>query len=368
MKICFVITALGYGGAEVLLKNLCNHLAGEHELHVLHLKPLDDLASQFDSRVHRVSLGLDQGTPNRIRSYIRAIQPDVINTHLGHADLLTMWALRRRKHLMVLTLHNVFYTKTWRDRVYFQLYRLGLHRLHPHAHLTGVSPATVRHATRVYRLPKYRRHYIPNAIPENFPKPDPVACREGLQIDHQTFVVLFVGRLSKQKAVYRLIEAIAQLKQEGSHGNMVVMLLGEGELRPALETLCRHRQVTQQVHFCGTSPHPERYMAAADVLVLPSLFEGLPTVVLEAFRQHLPVIASRVDGNKDLIQNEENGLLFDPEQEGALAACMLRLRNHPALRSRLAQAAYESFRTDYTIKRYAEHLLGLFRQMIDSKV
>jgi glycogen(starch) synthase len=151
--------------------------------------------------------------------------------------------------------------------------------------------------------------------------------------------VLFVGRLAPQKGVRALVEAAALIENQGAR----VLLVGDGPERKALERKARRIGVGDRVRFLGFFAHDRlpAAMAHADLLVLPSVYEELGTVLLEAMWSGLPIVASRTGGIPDVIEDGVNGLLVEPGDPEALARAIDRLLAERDLARRLSEGAQQ---------------------------
>lgn len=131
----------------------------------------------------------------------------------------------------------------------------------------------------------------------------------GLPLDYK--IILYVGHLLPVKGLQYLIEAVHKIK---SRYKLLTVLVGEGSLERSLRKQIFRLGLEDKVWLVGRKPHDEiyLYMNAADILALPSLSEGGPTVVFESFACGLPVIGSRVGGIPEAVKNENYGILFDP--------------------------------------------------------
>lgn len=150
--------------------------------------------------------------------------------------------------------------------------------------------------------------------------------------------VVTVGRLVPWKKIDHLIEAIAECKETG------LVVVGDGPERSRLEELVRARQLAERVYFAGQRSTAETLslMAACDLFVLNSTYEGFPHVVLEAMSVGLPVVATAVGGTPELIRNGENGVLVAPNANGSLSKTLIQLVSSPAERQRLAGGALQT--------------------------
>jgi glycosyltransferase involved in cell wall biosynthesis len=151
-----------------------------------------------------------------------------------------------------------------------------------------------------------------------------------------------VGRLVPWKQVDHLIEAVAECDGVG------LVVVGDGPERERLEKLVSNRDLTDRVYFAGQRSKQETLslMAACDLFVLNSTYEGLPHVVLEAMSVGLPVVATAVGGTPEVVHDGDNGVLIAPTANGLLSKTLLKLISSPAERQRLANGAKR------TVKRF----------------
>ncbi|MGH9051374.1 MAG: glycosyltransferase family 4 protein [Acidimicrobiia bacterium] len=192
---------------------------------------------------------------------------------------------------------------------------------------------------RIYGLPEHKLCVIPNGVPaERFHATDRAvqdSVRHCLRLPRDAAVILYLGTLSPEKDVATAIRAVAQLKSEPRETILVVA--GDGRDHAPLERLAAEL-AAGRVHFVGPVDDPETWLAAADALVLPSLTEGLPGVLIEAAFAGLPVVATDVGSVREIVVAGETGLLVPPRQPGEMAAS---LRHALARASEMGQAARE---------------------------
>lgn len=166
------------------------------------------------------------------------------------------------------------------------------------------------------------------------------------------FVFLTVGRLISCKEIPDLIKAFSNLKKK--HSNIELKIVGEGEERQKIENLIQSTGV-QGVSLLGALPHKHvlRLMSECDAFVLNSSHEGLPHVLIEARAMGMPIIATRVGGNPEVIQNGENGLLVESGNQKELEYACNSLIENSELRSKLANSAPKNlkhFSYDFMIR------------------
>jgi len=364
MKICHIITALGYGGAERLLVNSVRLHAARHSIRVIYLKDEPLLAPEFPESVEIHLVPLGKGCIKGIRAKLIEWQPEVLHTHLGHADFAGQYASRRLPMARVCTMHNIWFKWDWRDQLYFTAYKWMFRHTVPNCHVVGIGKSVTEHIRGRLGVPADRSSMIYNGIPEVAVDGSVAKLRAELEIPKDAFCVLFVGRLHVQKDVDTLLRATAHLR--GKIPSVQVLLVGKGAEQPRLEELSRQLGVDDVVRFCGTTAQPENYFAAADAFVLPSVFEGFGLVILEAFRAGLPVISTNIEGPAELIENGVNGLLIEPKDDTDLADKLAVLARDPAVRQRLGEAGGDSFRRNYTIEIYSQAVEALYETLTPS--
>jgi glycogen synthase len=292
---------------------------------------------------------------------ILAARSDVVHVHLGEdLAVLPIGAAAARLHRLplVLTIHtSLRHTLAVSDLRSALLKTIGglIERWGEHS-AEAVSVIT----SRLHRLllsdgvDENRVHLIPPGVdPSLFEGPfeDPFA---GIRRPR----VLFVGRLAPQKGVSTLVEAAGLLEDPGAR----ILLVGDGPERPKLERDAERLGVDDRLHFVGFFAH-ERLpaaMAHADLLVLPSLYEELGTVLLEAMQAALPIVASKTGGIPDVIENGVNGMLVPPGDPEALARAIDCLLADRKLACRLSEGAQERAK-DYDWEVLAERVLRVYR-------
>jgi glycosyltransferase involved in cell wall biosynthesis len=171
--------------------------------------------------------------------------------------------------------------------------------------------------------------------------------------------IISVGRLSAEKGHAGLLQAFATLSDD--RPDTALVIVGDGPERAALRATAGNLGIADRVTFTGRLGEPETLerIAAADILVLSSFMEGLPIVLMEAMAAGTPVIASRVAGIPELIDDGKNGLLFTPSNWEELAGCMRRLLDDEALREGFAERGRVTIESEFDARRSAEILRGL---------
>ena len=169
-----------------------------------------------------------------------------------------------------------------------------------------------------------------------------IDIRQQLRISDEAIIFLFIGRLNKDKGVLDLAYAFKQLDIKMIH----LVFVGSDEQNMQAEIM-NIIGISQKVYFIGHTNMPEAYMAAADVLCLPSYREGFGSVVIEAAAVGIPAIASRIYGITDAVVDGETGLLHEPRDIEEIKSCMKQLIDNKILRLKLGEQARQRVNRDF---------------------
>jgi glycosyltransferase involved in cell wall biosynthesis len=164
-------------------------------------------------------------------------------------------------------------------------------------------------------------------------------------------VLVTVARLTEAKGHRYLLQALPRLLETWPH--LCCVFVGNGELRDQLQRLVRELAIERSCRFVGIREDIADILAAADVVVLPSLSEGFPFVLLEALAMGCPVVASRVNGVPELIENRKTGLLVPPRDPQALETAIREVLSDPTAASKMGAegraVVHERFTADHMV-------------------
>lgn len=189
------------------------------------------------------------------------------------------------------------------------------------------------------------------------------AARTALGLDGRT-VVLHSGRLTPRKNVDLLLDAFARATTRVTLAEPpLLVLLGDGPERAALERRAQAPDLADRVRFAGFQQDVPRWLGAADLLVLPSRLEGMPNALLEAMAVGLPVLATSIGGCVEAVVPDESGLLVPPDDVRALEEGLVRLLGDAALRARLGAGAARRVAERFTLDAVAPRYVELYRRL-----
>jgi glycosyltransferase involved in cell wall biosynthesis len=213
-------------------------------------------------------------------------------------------------------------------------------------------------------VPDDRLAMIPSGIAdEEPPDVDPSAVRADFGFPSDSKLAIFVGRLAPQKAVDDLLSALDLLQH--TEPNLRTLIVGDGPLREQLQARAHAFTLDEAVKFLGHRDDVPRLLAASDLLVLPSLYEGLPNVVLEAMRFRKPVVATAAPGTTEVVADGETGRLVPLRDFVALARAIRELIRDPVKARQMGEAGRvrveSEFRAATMVERFAALYEGLAR-------
>ncbi len=178
-------------------------------------------------------------------------------------------------------------------------------------------------------------------------------------------IVFSAGRLSEQKGFAFLIEAAALLRKQ--RDDFVVLIAGRGRLQRLLQRRIAALDLQDTVFLIGYFDPLAPLLRGCDVFVLSSLYEGMPNVVLEAMSAQRPVVATDVNGVRELVVPGQTGIVVPPRDPDAIAVALNQLLDDPLKRQQLGQAGYQRVRRYFTMERMIEELEQYFLEQIAAK-
>lgn len=180
----------------------------------------------------------------------------------------------------------------------------------------------------------------------SMPAPQVPDLRQALGLSDADLLVICVGRLVRLKNHQLLLRAFAGLDTpQPAH----LLLVGDGPLRDQLHCLATELDIAERVHFLGRRDDVPALLAASDIFALCSDTEGLSCSILEAMAAGLPVVATRVGGNSELVTDGSTGYLVEPDDVAAVQARLLALALDPARRQRFGRAAQQRIATQFSL-------------------
>jgi len=368
-RIMFISTGLAYGGAETQLVHIAIRLkARGWEVYVVSLMPPRAYAEELErTGIPVVSLDICRKLIGLrpvllLARLIRKWQPSIVHSFMVHANLLAR-SLRLLVPIPVLICSARSLNEGGRLREL--LYRLT----DPLCDLTTqVSRTGLERYVQIGIVPAHKIRYIPNGVDTERFCPDPEVrkrLREDLRLGKR-FVWLAVGRFAPPKDYPNMLRAFAVVVYR--YPEALLLIVGDGPLRPSMEKLTEDLHISTHVKFLGVRRDIPNLMNAADAYVMSSAWEGMPNVLLEAHATGLPIVATDVGGNREVVIEGVTGFLVHPRNPDALAQTMIRLMDlSEEERRRMGEAARRHINENFNLNRVIDQWEDLYRELLTQK-
>jgi glycosyltransferase involved in cell wall biosynthesis len=358
------------GGADSQLLSAARVMVARgHQVVIVSLTPLGPMGLQAKALgIRTESLEMPRGVPDprgllQLARLTREWRPDVVHSHMVHANLLAR-ALRLIAPVpaLVSTIHNIY--EGGRLRMAGYRFTNGLVD-----HMTIVSQAAADRFVGERIVPARLLTVVPNGVDtasiRAVPAAEGEALRRSLGIEGR-LAWLAVGRFEIAKDYPNMLRAFALVRQRRPES--VLLLVGRGSLQPETEALVRELGLGDGVRFLGVREDVPVVMRAADAYVMSSAWEGMPMVLLEAGAAGLPIVATRVGGNHEVVLDGESGFLVPARDHEALGGAMLRLADLPEERRRaMGRRGQEHIERHYGLERVAERWEEIYRDVLARK-
>ena len=306
----------------------------------------------------------------RLARLIRRERPDILHTHTAKAGTVgrvaALFAGRHRPPIIVHTFHGHVlrgYFGVLRSRLFLLLERWLAKRT---TALIAVSPQVRDDLVALGVAPAGRfaviRLGIELAERVDGQRDGRAESRRYLGIAPDRFAVGWIGRMTAVKRTDDVLVAFKRLREDGV--DAVLCMVGDGPDRPGLEQRAQELGVVRDTLFLGYQEDVAPYYAAFDALVLPSSNEGTPVSAIEALAAGRPVVATRVGGVPDVVQEGEDGFLVEPGATDDLAARLAELARDPKLRERMGRAGRERVLPRYAVERLVDDIDRLYRALL----
>jgi len=372
IRVTHVIHELHPGGAEQVLVDLAAAFPRFGvDLEVLSLMPTE--GHSYADGLRRLGVPIStlalpsRWDPRGLRRAVDALaatRPDVVHTHMKHADLVGAFAARRLGVPMVSTLHLIEDAVTPLGRG--KRWLAAQARLREAARTVAVSDAVRRWyvdafpsavASSVVTVRNGR------AAPTNLSASERAAIRRTLGIPEKAVVVTSVALMRPGKGQAAVLDAAARLAARTVPVDVRFLLVGDGELRPTIERQARELGLGRyDVVFAGYRGDVPAVLQASDVLVHASDFDALPTALIEGLAAGLPTVAYSVGGVPEIV-GPDTGRLVAPGAVTGLVEGLVELICAPALRAAMADAARARFAAEFEAGTFAARLRDLYREV-----
>jgi glycosyltransferase involved in cell wall biosynthesis len=351
------------GGAEEMVLNLVRHLPPRFEPMVCGINQAGPIGAEIAATGTPVAvLGLNPGVRRPsdfggIRRYLRETQPHIVHTFLVTASLYgRLAAILERVPVVIGTEVNIYRRKQWRHVLAERLLMWGTTRV-----IASAESVKDFYVKQVHADPA-KVDVIYNAVDWNqvnttVSRDD---MRASLGVAQDAKVAGVIARLTEQKGHRFLFDAMERPHLADVH----LLVVGDGDLRDALQRDVATRGLASRVHFLGARRDLGNLLAAMDVFVLPSLWEGLPLSLVLAMGAAVPVVSTAVAGIPEVVHDGQTGLLVPPADAPALGRALEKLFNDAAMRARIGQCARADVLPRFGVDGYVGAVTELYDHLV----
>lgn len=367
-KILQLIDGLNFGGAEVLLVDLVRGIKKSgydvsvgYSTHGPLEQRLLDLGISY-KRLPRLGR-IDPFLFIKICLLILREKPDIVHTHLFKSDLHGRLAARLcGVPVVVSTSHN---NDVWARRFPLgQIYGMT-------AKLTdrviAVSDEVREYQIQYTGISTEKIIVIENGVDvQRFSNQENagLAIRNELQIQPAAPVIGIIGRLQPQKDHSNFLNAAVHIRKNLPEARFVIV--GDGPLREELMAQAQTLGLGSAVIFCGVRQDIPAVLAALNVLVISSKWEGLPVTLLEGLAARCPIVSTAVGGVPNVVMDGESALLVPSVDSSALAIAVLKILQSPSLAKSLVEAGFEKVNNQFSLDAMVAKILNLYRELLEN--
>jgi len=359
--ILYIVPNLTVGGTETTLVHLVNNLDPTlYDIHICTVTTPNPLRTKLHDHIGYHNIGAEKkesifATIEFVK-LVNSISPDILQTFLRYGNTVSPLPALLNRRMSVITgiravPDNLFAPKDYAERA----------GLVSSDCVVSNSIAGKKHAIQRGVTPD-KIEVIPNGRDMSvFEKVTPAEDVESLRSNSDTKIVGTVGRLIKRKGHQDLLTAWKTVSSEYNSTELVIV--GGGPEREAIEDRVSELGISSSVHLLGTRRDVPMILAALDIFVFPSHFEGLPGALIEAMASGLPIVATNVDGNAELIEHDTSGLLVPAKEPIQLAEGLVTLLSDNNRCEKYGNVARKRAISNYSNEKVVTKFEQLYRQL-----
>jgi len=359
-RILYIITSLGYGGAERLLLSYVKDLdKTKYEFFVCSLREKPDELKDEVSKYAAVQNLKVKGRFNlivvfRLIKLFKKIKPDIIHTHLFQPRFYaTVAYLFYRESIIITQKHNSVTFKKHNIFLPLEMISMLLNKK-----VIAISESVKRSLLKYELIPQKKIRVIPNGF--DYQKFYKVRTAEIISED-KDIVIGTVCRLEEQKGIIYLLKAMKIVLEK--YPNARLEIVGDGSLLEKLKEFSNKLGISNSVVFFGKFADVIPFYRRMNIFVLPSVYEGFGIVLLEAMAAGIPVVSTNVDGIIEVVVNGESGILVKPKSGKALADAIFKIIENPHLVSKLVEQGLNRSKL-FDIKKHIGQIDNLYEELL----
>ncbi|MEQ9220639.1 MAG: glycosyltransferase [Cyclobacteriaceae bacterium] len=302
---------------------------------------------------------------SKISKFIDENEIDLIHAHGSRAQSNVFWSARKKRKPLIYTVHGWSFHDD--QKVFAQKVRVISEKFMVNMADMVINVSRSNQQTGLKKIGKYNNRVINNGIDLNkfSSKVSASELKATLQIPKDAIVVGCIMRMTKQKNPMSMLRAFRQANQQV--GNLHLLLVGDGELMPQIKAYIDKHSLESNVTLTGNRKDIPQLLSMIDIYCLPSLWEGLPLSLLEAMAMRKAIIATRVDGTKELIQEGVNGLIIEPNDTKSLAEKVVFLSKQKEIRTEYGRLAESLIIRDHSVTKMVKEIEEVYFSLLNKK-
>lgn len=367
IRILHITFNMGFGGTEQVIRQLVTNLpADEFSNQVLcidgHVGEIGEQIAEQGIRVFALKRkpGFDWQLAKQIRKEVREQRIDIVHCHQ-----YTPWVYGWLAHIgtsakVVFTEHGRFHPDRYRIKAIF-INPLMASTSHA---IVAISRATRQSLAQYEFVPRPKIEVIYNGI-RGMTRDEGIALktRKELGIPEDEFVMGTVARLDPVKNQGMMLEAFSEVLSH-QPDSCWLLIVGDGPDREALEEKTRKLGVSKKVIFVGFEAHPEKYLSVMNLFLLSSHTEGASMTLLEALSMGIPIVATRVGGNEEIIDNGITGYLTEPNNKDQFKDAMIRFMSQGEnTKKTMSESCQTVFNNRFSISNFIYHYSVFYKAL-----
>lgn len=360
IKIIYILNSLALGGAEKLVLDICRNLDKEQfDISVCSVVGGGPLENEFRKlnlpvKIFEKKTKLGLGVLWQLIGYLRKEKPQIVHTHIFGGDTWgRLAAIITRVPFIISTEHSI----NLDENILKKIVKLILSWFSDK--IIAVSHSVKEHSIKVEKISSKKIKVIYNGI--NTQK---FIFKGYQQIDLDKKInAVIVARLEPVKGHQYFFKAMPLILEK--YPNFILNIVGAGSLEEKLKEQVKELKIENNVKFLGMKLNPEEILKQMDLFILPSQWEGLGVVLLEAQAIGLPVLTSDIPGTREVVEDKETGLLFDYENPTSIFRSVEVLFTHPELHEKIITNAHNQVENRFTINKMVNNYQQLYLRLIN---
>lgn len=355
------------GGTEMVIKNLIegfNNPTVEMSIFCIEspLGPWGEMLKESGIQIttHPRQPGFDKGLIKAIRAHIRHHNIAIIHCHQYTPWVYGVIAAAGLKTNVIFTEHGRFHpdSGTWKRKLVNPI----LQRLTDS--MTAISAATKQALVTHENLSNNKISVIYNGIQALTPAEESTltSLREQLAISPDCIVLGTIARFDPIKNHLMMLNAFRDCLNAGLKA--VLVIVGDGEMRPAIEQRIEELNIASSVKLTGYQPQPAEYLSLMDIFLLSSFSEGTSMTLLEAMSIGKPCVVTDAGGNKEVIADNQNGLVVENDNQAAFAQAIQKIATDPKLYNEFADESKKRFTRCFSVKSMCDAFNSIYQRLV----